>query len=80
MVRTLPQVYYWSEGNYEVDFIVELKGQIIAIEVKSERSRKSASMDKFKLKYPHCKTVFLTSQNYLKFEKNPRQFILDFAI
>jgi predicted AAA+ superfamily ATPase len=35
------EVYYWRQGNYEVDFII-LKGEkIMAVEVKSGKNRMS---------------------------------------
>ena len=35
------EVYYWRQGNYEVDFII-LKGEkIVAVEVKSGKNRMS---------------------------------------
>lgn len=33
------QVFYWRDRNYEVDFVVRLRGATTAIEVKSGRSR-----------------------------------------
>ena len=28
------EVFYWREGNKEVDFVIKIKGKLIAIEVK----------------------------------------------
>lgn len=41
-------LYYWRQGNYEVDFILEKRGQVIALEIKSGTSSKAAGMEKFK--------------------------------
>ena len=35
------EVYYWREDNKEVDFVVKIKGKLIAIEVKSSQKRTS---------------------------------------
>lgn len=40
-------VYYWQEGNYEVDFVYKNKsGRLFAIEVKSGRKKHSKSLAK----------------------------------
>ncbi len=36
-------VFYWRENNKEVDFIVSVKGKLVAIEVKSGRTQKHLS-------------------------------------
>ncbi len=44
--------YYWSSGNSaEVDFIIQYKDSIIPIEVKSEVSVKSRSLNEYRKKY-----------------------------
>ena len=42
---------YWSENNYEVDFIIQNENNIIPIEVKAETNIKSRSLQKFKEKF-----------------------------
>jgi predicted AAA+ superfamily ATPase len=75
LVRAGFEPYYWQEGDYEVDYILEHHSKVIAIEVKSGRSRKAKSLDIFIEKYnPDC-TVFITFDNYEKFATNPRAFI-----
>ena len=53
------QVYYWRENNYEVDFVVKVKGKLIAIEVKNtEKSVKLDGMQAFEKNYhPDCKIL-----------------------
>lgn len=41
------RLYYWRERNYEVDFVLEKGGEVIAIEVKSGPSNKGAGMHAF---------------------------------
>lgn len=42
-------LYYWRDGNYDVDFIVEMGGSLLPIEVRSGRSPNSRSgTDAFK--------------------------------
>jgi uncharacterized protein len=45
------QLYYWREGNDEVDFILERNRQTIAIEVKSGKDTKNTGLELFRQKY-----------------------------
>jgi predicted AAA+ superfamily ATPase len=44
-------LYYWREGNDEVDFVLEKNGKIVAIEVKSNQASITKGMTAFKKKY-----------------------------
>ena len=47
------EVYYWHEGNDEVDFVLKKNQKIVAIEVKSNGETKTTGMERFhKLFYP----------------------------
>ena len=52
LCRTKGKLYYWRQGKFEVDFVLELEGKIYAIEVKSGRKRSYRGLEKFILKYP----------------------------
>lgn len=41
------EVYYWRDGNDEVDFILKKNQKIVAIEVKSNGESQTAGMDRF---------------------------------
>lgn len=41
------RVYYWRDGNKEVDFVIESNGRCIAIEVKSWRRTMNAGLPEF---------------------------------
>jgi hypothetical protein len=46
--RTGPlKLFYWRQGNHEVDFVLEYRNEIIGLEIKSSRSRALAGMDMF---------------------------------
>lgn len=75
LVKHFEQLFYWADGDYEVDFVIEFRGITVAIEVKSDRHRKSKSLEVFLKKYPKAKAVFITQKNYQDFEKDPRGFI-----
>lgn len=47
------EVFYWREDNEEVDFVVKLRGKIIAIEVKSGKKFKAPTgLETFSKHYP----------------------------
>ena len=41
------ELYYWRQGNHEVDFVLEHKGKIIGLEIKSGRSQQASGMAAF---------------------------------
>ena len=47
-------VYYWNQGNYEVDYVIEKGGEIIAIEVKSGKNSANIGLSLFDKEFqPH---------------------------
>ncbi len=51
-------VYYWREGNREVDFVLEYKGRIALIEVKSNAERTNAGLEYLREHYhPHFSCI-----------------------
>jgi predicted AAA+ superfamily ATPase len=55
-IRSNFRVYYWRESNEEVDFILENRGKIIALEIKSNYSKSRTGMDSFNRKFKPYKT------------------------
>jgi len=53
------QLYYWRENNYEVDFVIEKKGKVIAIEVKSGRRGENKGMSEFTKKFKPDKVLLV---------------------
>ena len=41
------KLYYWRQGNYEVDFVLERRGKVVGLEVKSGAAGKTAGMQAF---------------------------------
>jgi len=56
------EVFYWREGNDEVDFVVKKNRIVIGVEVKSGRRKSERGLMKFKGKFPEAKTVLLDWQ------------------
>ena len=52
-------LFYWREGNYEVDFVLEHKGRIVAMEAKSGHSLRTAGMVQFRKHYPDSKIMLV---------------------
>lgn len=75
LVRTEEKVFYWRNGNDEVDFVVKRGRRVWAIEVKSGRKKTSKGLVAFCKQFPSAKTVVITPQNYFEFETNPMAFL-----
>lgn len=56
-------VYWWREGNLEVDFVLSRGEQLIAIEVKSGRVRTSGGLEAFMLRHPTCQPIVVGDVN-----------------
>jgi len=57
------EVYYWRQGNYEVDFIVAKAKNLTAIEVKSGKRRMAFSgIEKFRESYKNTKVLTVGAQ------------------
>ena len=54
LCRQFDDVFYWRDGNDEVDFVVKSESNIFAIEVKSGRIRHTSGLAKFVQRYPEC--------------------------
>lgn len=77
LVRTDESLYYWREGNYEVDFVLKKGRKLFAIEVKSGRKKLQKGLLKFKEKFPEAKLIMITFENYKEFEADPLKFLID---
>ena len=70
-------LYYWREGNDEVDFVLERGGKLIGVEVKSSFSRNKRGMVAFQKKFNPVKTITI-DDNVLPWHEfiriNPAEF------
>jgi predicted AAA+ superfamily ATPase len=64
------KMYYWREGNLEVDFVLKKGRRLIGIEVKSGRRKNTKGLEAFSKKFPEAETIFVTPENYYKLENN----------
>ncbi len=65
------ELYYWREGNDEVDFVYCHRQQIYAVEVKSGRRSRSKGLDRFMQRYPAALPVIITSELFESFSEAP---------
>ena len=68
-------LYYWREGNKEVDFILEKKGKIVAIEVKSGKKFSSTGLSEFAAKFQPARSIIVGTgglgiEEFLKMNPN----------
>jgi predicted AAA+ superfamily ATPase len=68
-------LYYWREGNDEVDFILKWQQRVFAIEVKSGRKRRAGGLNKFLTLHPKAIPVIISRDNYEAFIQNPNTFL-----
>jgi predicted AAA+ superfamily ATPase len=66
LLRSSGQIYYWREGKFEVDFVVELREKIYAIEVKSSASRTLRGLEKFVQRHPGCIPLVVDREKAIK--------------
>ncbi|MEZ4772498.1 MAG: ATP-binding protein [Bacteroidia bacterium] len=53
------QLFYWREGNDEVDFVIEYHGKTLALEIKSSIARSYSGMEKFRQKFQPGKILLI---------------------
>ena len=61
------EVFYWRERNDEVDFILQKKGSIVAIEVKSNAEKRTDGLDKFRQTF-NPKSSFIVGDGGVRVE------------
>ncbi len=79
LIRADLPTYYWQEGSLEVDYVVKLGRELIAVEVKSGRSKHAKSLGEIRKKYPKIKTVLVSPENFLDFCRAPKSFLEAYA-
>lgn len=62
------KLYYWREGNNEVDFVIQYKNKVVGLEVKSGSSNFTKGMLRFKDQY-HPYKIYLISNEGLNWKE-----------
>ncbi len=74
LARCCDQLYYWREGNEEVDYVALIEGKLLAVEVKSGRRKTASGLKAFTEKYPSSQPIIITPEIFPRFSANPRLF------
>ena len=63
LLNHLPEhsVYYWRQGDDEVDYVLQSGDRVLALEVKSGRPRRAGGLEAFRHRYPKAKTLIIGS-------------------
>ena len=75
LIQLSSQVYYWREGNAEVDFVLIWQKKLFAIEVKSGRKRSTTGLQRFTTTFPEAIPILISRENYLDFTQSPAVFL-----
>ncbi len=62
------EVFYWRDGNDEVDYVLRKKGSVIAIEVKSNQVKQSSGLETFRVKF-NPKRAFIVGEGGIRVEE-----------
>lgn len=57
-------VWYWRDGNDEVDFVVQKENKLTALEIKSGTTTKRGGLDKFKKHYPSARIMIIGEKGF----------------
>ena len=74
LLQVSSELYYWRDGQYEVDFVMKWRNKLLAIEVKSGKKRKAGGLEKFHTIFPKAKPIIISMDNYNEFIKDPINF------
>jgi predicted AAA+ superfamily ATPase len=74
------ELYYWRDGNHEVDFVYQMGKDLFAIEVKSGKNQRGGSqlgsgLAQFKTRFSNAKTLLLHEDHLIPFTQNPEIFL-----
>jgi predicted AAA+ superfamily ATPase len=79
LLRTGEDIFYWREGQKEIDYVMKIGRAIYGIEVKSGRNRSASGLNAFKEKFSTAKLLIISTDNYQQFEKNPVKYVEEHA-
>lgn len=71
LLRTGCELFYWREGDREVDFVAAFGHELFAIEVKSGRRKRAHGIIEFKKRFPKVKTIIFDWESGGRFLKSP---------
>jgi len=63
LINTYKDVFYWREGNHEVDFVIKHERKVIGIEVKSGRKKLAPGLTAFTKKFK-AHSIIINPENF----------------
>jgi predicted AAA+ superfamily ATPase len=58
------EVFWWRDGDAEVDFVLQKTNGLIALEVKSGRVKKTGGLQEFVARYPKTRLLIIGDRNH----------------
>lgn len=58
------ELYYYTFGKYEIDFLIKMDGKIIPVEVKAGVHNRSRSLNEYKSKYKNDFSIRIQGKNF----------------
>lgn len=58
------ELWYWREGNFEIDFVLKQGTKLVAIEVKAGNRIKSSGLTAFEKQYGECKKLLIGTDGF----------------
>ena len=56
------KVYYWREGNEEVDFVLQKDTRLVAVEVKSNHEKDTSGLHTFQEMYHPHRSILVSEE------------------
>jgi predicted AAA+ superfamily ATPase len=75
LLKAFEHVFYWRDGKYEVDYVVEYGKSLYAIEVKSGRKKIAPGLSVFQDNFPKAQLKIVHRENYSDFVRDPRAWL-----
>ena len=75
LTRLPIEIFYWRDGNLEVDYVVKKGKRLVAIEVKSGRRKNEKGLKAFCERHPEARPIFITPENFNDFESKGMDFL-----
>lgn len=75
LIQLPGQLYYWRQGNYEVDYVYSYLNKRYAIEVKSGRKKYYKGLDIFQKQFPGSVSIIITPEVFESFSEDPHAFL-----
>lgn len=71
------EVFWWRDGDDEVDFIFKMQRKLFAVEVKSGRRKRTGGIAAFLKIEKSAVPCFITLENYSEFSLDPVRFLME---